>query len=173
MIDEAIAGMGGIDGMVLNVGTFGKTGLRTFDLSEWDHILNTNLRGPMLCCRHGLDRISDEGSIVFVSSVAARMPGSQLVPYDASKAGLLGLSRHIAMEGMLRGIRVNTVMPGLVDTPNGRITTAGRPERAGAVGPFGRQATGWEIGNSIVFMLTDEAAYVHGQILAVGAGPIF
>jgi NAD(P)-dependent dehydrogenase (short-subunit alcohol dehydrogenase family) len=170
MIEEAVQGLGGLDGLVLNVGTFGKTGLRTFDLEEWDRIVATNLRGPMLCCRYGLDRMADDSSIVFVSSIAAKRAGSQLVAYDSSKAGLGGLARHIAMEGIPRGIRVNTVMPGLVDTPNGRITTAGRPERAGARGPFGRQATAWEIAYAILFFLSDESVYVNAQTLAVDSG---
>lgn len=170
MIDEAAEGLGGLDGLVLNVGIFGQTGLRTFDLAEWDRILATNLRGPMLCCRHGLDRMDGDSSIVFVSSIAAKKAGSQLVAYDSSKAGLAGLARHIAVEAMPRGIRVNTVMPGLVDTPLGRLTTAGRPERAKAKGPFGRQATGWEIAYAILFFLSDESVYVNAQTLAVDSG---
>ncbi|MBL8554679.1 MAG: SDR family oxidoreductase [Phenylobacterium sp.] len=170
MVEAAVDGLGGLDGLVLNVGTFGQTGLRTFDLAEWDAILNANLRGPMLCCRHALDRMADDSSIVFISSIAAKKAGSQLVPYDASKAGLAGLARHVALEGLARGIRVNTVMPGLVDTPNGRITTAGRPERANARGPFGRQATGWEIAYAVLFFLSEESAFVHAQTLAVDSG---
>ena len=90
--------------------------------------------------------------------------------YDATKAGLAGLARHMALEGLKRGIRVNTVMPGLVDTPLGRLTTAGRPERANARGPFGRQATGWEIAYAILFFLSDESVYVNAQTLAVDSG---
>jgi NAD(P)-dependent dehydrogenase (short-subunit alcohol dehydrogenase family) len=74
------------------------------------------------------------------------------------------------MEGLPRGIRVNTVMPGLVDTPLGRLTTAGRPERANARGPFGRQATGWEIAYAILFFLPDESVYVNAQTLTVDSG---
>ncbi len=170
MVDNAIELLGGIDGLVLNVGIFGKTGLRDFPLDEWDKVLNTNLRGPMLCCRHALDRMEDNSSIVFVSSIAARRAGSLLVPYDASKAGLQGLARHVALEGTQRGIRVNTVMPGLVDTPLGRLTTAGRPERAAVTGPFGRQATGWEIAYATLFFLSEESAYISAQTLAVDAG---
>lgn len=170
MIEVAVDRLGGLDGMVLNVGIFGQTGLRTFDLAEWDKIVATNLRGPMLCCRHGMDRMDDDSSIVFVSSIAARKPGSQLVAYDATKAGLGGLARHMVIEGFGRGIRVNTVMPGLVDTPLGRLTTAGRPERANVRGPFGRQATGWEIAYAILFFLSDESVYVNAQTLAVDSG---
>lgn len=170
MVKEAAAALGGLDGLVLNVGIFGQTGLKTFDLEEWDRVLNTNLRGPMLCCRHAIDRMDDDSSIVFMSSIAALKAGSQLVPYDAAKAGLVGLARHMALEGARRGIRVNTVVPGLVDTPLGRLTTAGRPERAKAMPPFGRQATGWEVAYAALFFLSEESAYVTAQWLAVDSG---
>jgi NAD(P)-dependent dehydrogenase (short-subunit alcohol dehydrogenase family) len=170
MIGEAVSGLGGLDGMVLNVGITCQTGLHSFALDEWDRVLNTNLRGPMLCCRHGLDRMEDGASILFVSSIAAKRAGSQLVPYDASKAGLAGLARHVAMEGTRRGIRVNTVMPGLIDTPLGRLTTAGRPERGAVAGPFGRHATAWEVAYAILFFLSDESVYITAQTLAVDTG---
>lgn len=170
MIDAAASGLGGLDGLVLNVGITCQTGLHGFTLDEWDRVLDTNLRGPMLCCRHGLDRMEDGASILFVSSIAAKRAGSQLVPYDASKAGLAGLARHVAMEGTRRGIRVNTVMPGLIDTPLGRLTTAGRPERGAVAGPFGRHATAWEVAYAILFFLSDESVYITAQTLAVDAG---
>jgi len=170
MIDTAADDLGGLDGMVLNVGITCPTGLHGFTLDEWDRVLNTNLRGPMLCCRHGLERMEDGASILFVSSIAARRAGSQLVPYDASKAGLEGLARHVAMEGTRRGIRVNTVMPGLIDTPLGRLTTAGRPERSAVAGPFGRHATAWEVAYALLFFLSDESVYITAQTLAVDAG---
>ena len=173
MIDAAATGLGGpggLDGMVLNVGITCTTGLHGFTLDEWDRVLNTNLRGPMLCCRHGLERMEDGASILFVSSIAARRAGSQLVPYDASKAGLAGLARHVAMDGTRRGIRVNTVMPGLIDTPLGRLTTAGRPERGAVAGPFGRHATAWEVAYALLFFLSDESVYITAQTLAVDAG---
>ncbi|MGM3277723.1 SDR family NAD(P)-dependent oxidoreductase [Ralstonia sp. 24A2] len=170
MIDAAADDLGGLDGMVLNVGITCPTGLHGFTLDEWDRVLDTNLRGPMLCCRHGLERMEDGASILFVSSIAARRAGSQLVPYDASKAGLEGLARHVAMEGTRRGIRVNTVMPGLIDTPLGRLTTAGRPERGAVAGPFGRHATAWEVAYALLFFLSDESVYITAQTLAVDAG---
>lgn len=170
MIDTAADALGGLDGMVLNVGITCPTGLHGFTLDEWDRVLDTNLRGPMLCCRHGLERMEDGASILFVSSIAARRAGSQLVPYDASKAGLEGLARHVAMEGTRRGIRVNTVMPGLIDTPLGRLTTAGRPERGAVAGPFGRHATAWEVAYALLFFLSDESVYITAQTLAVDAG---
>ncbi|MGY4345155.1 NAD(P)-dependent dehydrogenase (short-subunit alcohol dehydrogenase family) [Bradyrhizobium sp. GM7.3] len=129
MIEEAHRAMGGLDGMVLNIGTFGKVGLDAVSPEEWNAIYDVNVRGPMLCCRAGLPKFGNGGSIVFISSIAALKAGSQMAVYDSSKAALGGLMRNIAHLGSRRGIRANLVYPGLVDTPNGREAGAGRPSR--------------------------------------------
>ncbi len=171
MVETAIGGLGGLDGMVYNVGTFGGVGLRGFDLAEWDRILEINLRGAMLAGREALERMDAGGSIVLISSIAAFRPGSQLVAYDASKAALGALMRHMAMEGARRDIRVNTVVPGQVDTPNGRIAGAGRASRGrGENLAFRRQATAWEIAYAALFFLSGESVYVTAQHLAVDSG---
>ncbi|WP_332766056.1 SDR family NAD(P)-dependent oxidoreductase [Phenylobacterium sp.] len=172
MFEEASAALrGGLDGLVYNVGTFGGTGLRGFDLEEWDRIFAINLRGAMLCCREGLERLEAGSPIVLISSIAALRAGSQLVAYDTSKAALAALMRHSALAGGKRGIRVNTVYPGLVDTPNGRTAGAGRPSRGkGEHLAFGRQATAWEIAYATLFFMSDESVYVTSQQLAVDSG---
>ena len=171
MVGEAAEGLGGLDGMVLNVGIgVGGRGLAGVEVAEWDQTLAVNLRGPMLCCREALPRLADGASIVFVSSIAGLRAGSQLVSYDASKAALGGLMRHVALEGSRRGIRANVVCPGLVDTPLGRLASAGRPSRTSTPIPFGRQATGWEIAYAVLFFISDESVYVTGQTLAVDSG---
>jgi NAD(P)-dependent dehydrogenase (short-subunit alcohol dehydrogenase family) len=78
--------------------------------------------------------------------------------------------RHTALEGAPRGIRANIVAPGLIDTPLGRLATAGRPSRAATRTPFGRQGTAWEIAYAALFFLSDESVYVTAQILAVDSG---
>jgi NAD(P)-dependent dehydrogenase (short-subunit alcohol dehydrogenase family) len=169
-IDEAHRAMGGLDGMVLNVGTFGKVGLDAVSAEEWNRIYDVNVRGPMLCCRAGLPKFDDGGAIVFISSIAALRAGSQMAVYDSSKAALGGLLRNIAHLGARRGIRANLVYPGLVDTPNGREAGAGRPSRGKGHIPFGRQATAWEIAYAVLFFLSDESVYVTAQTLAVDSG---
>src|SRR3981189_2371611 len=85
MIEEAINGLGGLDGMVLNVGIgVGALGLDGVDLKEWNDTFAVNLTGPMLCCRTALKHIADGSSIVFISSIAELRSGSQLIAFDAS-----------------------------------------------------------------------------------------
>ncbi|HUF52317.1 MAG TPA: SDR family oxidoreductase [Dehalococcoidia bacterium] len=171
MIGEAEDGLGGIDGLVLNVGIgVGGLGLDGATPEDWDRVLAVNLRGPMLCCQAALPRLADGSPIVFISSIAGIVAGSRLPAYDASKAALAGLMRHVALEGAPRGIRVNIVAPGLVDTPLGRLATQGRPSRGRTRTPFGRQATAWEIAYAALFFISDESVYVTAQVLAVDAG---
>lgn len=171
MVGEAEAALGGLDGMVLNVGIgVGALGLAAVTPRDWDITLAVNLRAPVLCCREALPRLADGASIVFISSVAALHSGSRLPAYDASKAALGGLMRHVGLEGARRAIRANVICPGLVDTPLGRLASAGRPSRTAAPVPFGRQATGWEIAYAVLFLLSEESVYVTGQIIAVDGG---
>jgi len=170
MIGEAQSAMGGLDGMVLNVGTFGKVGLDAVSAEDWNKIYDVNVRGPMLCCRAALPIFANGGAIVFISSIAALRAGSQMAVYDSSKAALGGLMRNIAHLGARQGLRANLVYPGLVDTPNGRSAGAGRPSRGKGHIPFGRQATAWEVAYAVLFFLSDESVYVTAQTLAVDSG---
>lgn len=171
MIAEAEGALGAIDGLVLNVGIgAGGLGLEGVTPEDWDKVLTVNLRGPMLCCKAALPKLADGSPVVFISSIAGLIAGSRLPAYDASKAALGGLMRHVAMEGARRGIRANIVAPGLVDTPLGRLATQGRPSRGRTPVPFGRQATGWEIAYAALFLVSDESVYITAQTLAVDSG---
>ena len=171
MLEEAHSGLGGLDGIVLNVGiAIGGLGLARVEVTEWDRTLAVNLRGPMLCCRTGLGRLDRGSAIVFISSIAGLRSGSRLPAYDASKAALGGLMRHVAREGARRGIRANMVCPGMVDTPLGRRTSAARKSRDSAEIPFGRMATAWEIAYAALFLISDESVYITAQTLCVDGG---
>jgi NAD(P)-dependent dehydrogenase (short-subunit alcohol dehydrogenase family) len=172
MIGKAVSDMGGlIDGLVLNVGIgAGGPWLDGTSAESWDKVFAINLRSHMLTVKHALPRMADAASIVFIASIAGLTAGSRLPAYDASKAGLLGLSRHVAFEGARRAIRANVIAPGLMDTSIGRLASRGRPNRATTPVPLGRQGTGWETAYAALFLISDESAYVTGQVLAVDGG---
>jgi NAD(P)-dependent dehydrogenase (short-subunit alcohol dehydrogenase family) len=160
----------GLDGLVLNVGIGRGMGIADTSTHDWDTTFAVNLRGHFLMTREALPHLGEGSAIVFISSVAGLQPGSRLPAYDASKAGLIGLCRHVALEGARRGVRANVVAPGLIDTPMGRWATRGRPSRDRTPVPLGRQGSGWEIAAATVFLLSDDAGYITGQVLPVDGG---
>lgn len=170
MVSDAHTALGGLDGIVLNVGIGAGMRLEGSTPDLWDQVMAVNLRGPMLACRAALPVMEDGGAILFISSVASMKPGSRMPSYDASKAALGGLMRHVALEAEPKAIRANIVAPGLIDTPLGRLSSQGRPSRARTNIPGGRQGTGWEVAYAALFLMSGEASYVNGQILAVDAG---
>ena len=170
MVEQAETQLGGLDGIVLNVGIGAGMHLKGSSPDIWDQVLAVNLRGPMLVCRAALPLMNEGGAVLFVSSIASMKAGSRMPSYDASKAALAGLMRHVALEAEPKAIRANIVAPGLIDTPLGRLSTQGRPSRARTNIPGGRQGTGWEVAYAALFLMSGEASYVNGQILAVDAG---
>ena len=171
MVAEVVDGFGGIDGVVLNLGIGGASrGLDGTSAEEWDGVFAVNVRSHFLGCKHALPAMADGGTIVLVSSIAAVIPVSDKPAYNASKAALAGLCHAAAKEGAPRGVRVNVLVPGLIDTPLGRRASAGRPERATTPIPLGRQGTAWDVAAAALFLVSDDAAYVTAQALVVDGG---
>ncbi len=172
MVTEAVGSLGGLDALVLNVGIGRGRGLADTRAEDWDLVFAVNLRSHFLTLQAAMPVLDDGSSVVLISSIAGLKPGTGIPAYDASKAGQLALARHAAKEGSKRLVRVNTVVPGLIDTPLGRAASKGRPSRA-ATAPFiplGRFGVAEEVADAVVFMLSDEARYITGQVLVVDGG---
>jgi NAD(P)-dependent dehydrogenase (short-subunit alcohol dehydrogenase family) len=168
MFAEAQAALGGLDGLVLNVGIGAGFLLRGTSAEEWDRVMAVNLRSQFLGCKHALDAMADGGSIVLVGSVASR----EVLPipaYGASKAALESLCRQASVEGG-PDIRANLLMPGLIDTPLGRLASNLSPRREQVKITAGRQGTAWEVAYAALFLLSGESSYMTGQCLIVDGG---
>jgi NAD(P)-dependent dehydrogenase (short-subunit alcohol dehydrogenase family) len=174
MVEAAVEAAGGaagsLTGVVCNAGIGRGGALAGTSPDDWDATMAVNLRGPFLLARAALPVMAEGGSIVFIGSIAGLRPGSRLPAYDASKAGLIGLCRHVALEGARRGVRANVVAPGLIDTPLGRDASRGRPSRDRTPVPLGRMGSAWEVAAATVFLLSADASYVTGHTLAVDGG---
>jgi NAD(P)-dependent dehydrogenase (short-subunit alcohol dehydrogenase family) len=168
MIEQTEKALGGFDGLVLNVGIAAGTGLRNTSAEEWDRVMAVNLRAHFLALKHGLPRMGQGGSAVLIGSVAG-MRVMPLPAYSASKAALEALNRHAAIEAA-PDVRVNLLVPGLIDTSLGRLATQLYPDRARVPIPLGRQGTAWEVASAALFLLSEEASYITAASLVIDGG---
>jgi 3-oxoacyl-[acyl-carrier protein] reductase len=139
---------------------------------DWDAVIRTNLTGAHLCIQQALGTMmrARAGRIINVSSVVAQMGNAGQANYVAAKAGLIGLTKAIAMEIASRNITVNAVAPGFIDTPMTSVLSDKVKEELKARIPLGRLGVPRDVAASIVFLASDEAAYITGHVLDVNGG---
>jgi NAD(P)-dependent dehydrogenase (short-subunit alcohol dehydrogenase family) len=170
-IEETVKRFGRLNLLVNNVGIAIGGSLLNTNIEQFDRMYQVNLRSHFLMMRYAVPELQKAGggAIVNVSSLAALMAGSGIA-YEATKAALLGLSRSVAVRYARDSIRVNTILPGLINSSMVRREIGDREARVAPRIPLGRQGTPWEIAKAIVFLLSDDASYITATELLVDGG---
>lgn len=178
---EVIERFDRVDVLVNNVGIgTGDNGASKLTEDAWDLIHDVNVKGMWLTCKHVLPilRAQGSGAVVNISSAAA-VCSTPFLAYKTSKAGVNALTHQLAMSSAARGVRVNCVMPGLMDTPmaiQGISAVLGvdpdelREERDALVPLGARQGTAWDVAHAVTFLASDEARFITGVMLPVDGG---
>jgi len=174
--ETAVAGVlqrhGRIDILVNNAGITKDQLMLRMKRGDWDAVLGTNLTAAFVLTQAALKPMLKQrgGRIVSISSVVGQAGNAGQANYAASKAGLIGFSKAVALEVASRGITVNVVAPGLIDTDMTRaITESAHQEWASKI-PLKRLGSPADVAAAVCFLASDEASYITGQVLAVNGG---
>jgi NAD(P)-dependent dehydrogenase (short-subunit alcohol dehydrogenase family) len=181
MVDACIARFGRCDIVVNNVGISEMGGPVELSEEAWDRVFDVNVKSMFLTCKHVLPLMEKQGggSIVNISSVASiRWGGVPYVAYGASKAAVNGFTRYVALQYAGRNIRVNAVLPGLINTP--MIVEPLSKYYGGDVNhmiavrdamcPTGKMGEAWDVANAVLYLASDDARYVTGIEMQVDGG---
>ena len=175
LIDAVLDNFGALDYAFNNAGILGATGvpLEKLDWDAWDNIVAVNLSGVMLSLKYELSAMRRRGGAIVNTSSIMGLVGAPYNPtYSATKHAVIGLTRSVAAAYAKHGVRVNAVCPGSVDTD--MISTLRKKRDIGTdfidTIPIGRMASASEIANCVVWLCSDEAAYVVGHALCVDGG---
>jgi len=168
----ALAKFGKLDVLVNNAAITRDTLALRMKLEDWDAVLRTNLTGAHLCTQQALGAMLRQrsGRIINIASVVAQTGNAGQANYVAAKAGLIGLTRAIAVEVASRNITVNAVAPGFIETPMTDVLSQELKDKMKMMIPLGRMGTDREIATAVVFLASAEAGYITGQVLDVNGG---
>jgi 3-oxoacyl-[acyl-carrier protein] reductase len=141
-------------------------------LEDWDAVIRTNLTGALLCTQQALATMvrARAGRIINIASVVAQMGNAGQANYVAAKGGLIGLTKALAMEIASRNVTVNAVAPGFIETPMTNVLPDKVKEELKTRIPLGRMGSGRDVAAAVVFLASDDAAYITGHVLDVNGG---
>lgn len=174
MVDKVVKELGRIDILVNNAGITRDTLLLRMKEEDWDAVLNTNLKGVFNCTKAAVKYMAKQrsGAIVNISSVVALMGNAGQANYAAAKAGILGFTRSVAKEMAARGIRVNAVTPGFIKTDMTSVLSEKVVAAMEASIPLARLGEPEDIAKAVLFLVSDNSAYITGQTLHVDGGMV-
>jgi NAD(P)-dependent dehydrogenase (short-subunit alcohol dehydrogenase family) len=179
LIAQSVEDTGRLDILVNSAGLMNRTPLTDLDQADWDTILDTNLRGVYLACKHALVPMIEQGqgAIVNVASYLGAFGARETAPaYGASKAGVVSLTRSLALQVGPQGIRVNAVCPGFILTPPNEYILDEAPDpvakEAEMARPYALRRLGrpLDVASAVLFLASDEAAWITGTSLLVDGG---
>ncbi|NUP48284.1 MAG: SDR family oxidoreductase [Catenulispora sp.] len=170
---DELTGRGGVDIVVNNAGIGRSSDIAALTEAEFDEVFAVNVRTPLFVVQHALSRLRDGGRIVNVSSGAARLAMPEILAYSATKAALDNLTLNLAKALGPRGITVNSVAPGIVDTDVNAGWLRGNEEAqayAASVSALGRIGQPEDIGDVVAFLASDDARWVTGRVIDATGG---
>ncbi|MGE3245027.1 MAG: SDR family NAD(P)-dependent oxidoreductase [Beijerinckiaceae bacterium] len=172
-VQETVDRFGSIKGLSACAGIFRPKPFFEITLEDWDAHFSINLKGVLFSVQAVLPHMLEQkrGSIVLWSSGLGRSPQPGTAQYAATKGGVLGLMRTLALEVADKGVRVNAISPGIADTPMPHaVMPEGTMEARAKANPMGRIGTAQDMANAAMFLLSDEASYTTGQDFRVNGG---
>lgn len=171
MIQETANELGGIDILVNNAGMERAGALRKLTEADWDITINVNLKGAFLCSQAAHNFMVDKkhGRIINIAS-RAWLGGAGQAPYSSAKAGMVGLTRTLALELGAKGITANCIAPGLIETPLWYELPEKNRNFLMSKQPTGRLGHVDDIANAVMFLASDEASFITGQVLYICGG---
>ena len=174
MADAALARFGRVDILVNNAGIFSESLLEDMSSTEWDRVLNTNLRSVFLCTRALIGPMLErgDGRIINIASQLGQIGGVSAVHYSASKAGVIGFTKALAREVSSRGVLVNAIAPGPIETPLLENETEAWRSAKLAELPIGRFGRVDEVTPTAVLLASAEGSYYVGQTLGPNGGDV-
>jgi 3-oxoacyl-[acyl-carrier protein] reductase len=173
VVQDVLDRWGTIDILVNNAGIYEVLPVEEITEAQWDRVLAVNLKGAFLCCQAVIPTMKHQGAgrIINIASSAGKTGGTLAgAHYSVSKAGLICLAKQLARELGPHGITVNAVAPGRIDTPMIQVVPEAENEAFRQRTPLGRLGTAEDVANAVLFLASDEASFITGEILDVNGG---